>query len=432
MSAFEKIIGYEDIKQELEGIADALRDDAAYKALGVRPPVGLLLHGKPGVGKTLMAKCLIEESGREAFSVKKTVANAAFVDQIKEIFDAAAEAAPSIVFLDDMDKFSNGDRHHRNTDEMVALQTCIDEVAGKGVFVLATANDTDVLPDSLLRPGRFDRKIEVDTPSVEDAPSIVGSYLAGKPLADDVDVVMLARMLHGYSCATLEAVVNEAGLSAARRRADLISFDDLVQACLSSVYKIPVDSAEFFADVDLNVPIEASKVIWHEAGHAAMSEIVRPGSVVFVAARVSERSGRPQGLAVDDIRNSQSLSNMKASIMVSLAGRAAMDVRFGEVDMGSGRDIATAFRRANTLQEDLCSEGFSLNSPFSDSDAIKHARELSHASLVADSYRRVKEALIANMPFMEEVARGLAKRGYLTGTEVSAIRERHTLAPIPL
>ena len=162
MEAFEEIIGYEDIKHELRRIADALNRSEAYRTLGAKAPSGLLLHGDPGVGKTLMANCLIKASGRKAFVCRKTKPSEEFIGTIKETFDAAMENAPSIVYLDDMDKFANDDERHRNSEEFVTVQSCIDELRGKEVFVLATANETHCLPSSLTRAGRFDRVIDVN------------------------------------------------------------------------------------------------------------------------------------------------------------------------------------------------------------------------------------------------------------------------------
>lgn len=157
MSAFDKIIGYSAIKKELRQISDTLKNKDVYAGLGVSAPKGLLLYGEPGVGKSLMASAIIEESGRKVFTCRKDKPNGDFVKEIKATFDKAAENAPSIVYLDDMDKFTNGDERHPDAEEYVTVQSCIDEVKGKQVFVLATANNIRCLPHSLRRAGRFDR-----------------------------------------------------------------------------------------------------------------------------------------------------------------------------------------------------------------------------------------------------------------------------------
>ena len=140
MRKFDMIIGYNAVKKELKQIADTLRNREYYEKLGVSAPRGLLLHGEPGVGKSLMAAAIIEASGRKAFVCRKDQPNGDFVKHIKETFDKAMAEAPSIVLLDDMDKFANGDEDHPDAEEYVTVQSCIDEAKHKEVFVLATVH----------------------------------------------------------------------------------------------------------------------------------------------------------------------------------------------------------------------------------------------------------------------------------------------------
>ena len=197
MKAMDKIIGYSSIKRELKQISDTLKNREAYDKLGVSSPRGLLLYGDPGVGKSLMAAAIIEESGRRAYICRKDKPNGDFVKYIKETFDKAAENAPSIVFLDDMDKFTNGDERHPDAEEYVTVQSCIDEVKGKEVFVLATVNNIRNLPRSLRRAGRFDRTIEVEAPRGRDAEAIIAHYLGSKKFVEGVDAKTIARIKPG-------------------------------------------------------------------------------------------------------------------------------------------------------------------------------------------------------------------------------------------
>ena len=162
MSEFDKVIGYEDAKMELKRFCDVLRNPEKYTKLGVTMPSGILLCGEPGLGKTLMARCFIAESGCRVFTLRKEKPNGDFVNQIKETFEKAKTDSPSIVFLDDMDKFANEDDMHRDAEEYVTVQSCIDACKGHGIFTLATVNDKHCLPDSLLRAGRFDKVIELN------------------------------------------------------------------------------------------------------------------------------------------------------------------------------------------------------------------------------------------------------------------------------
>ena len=236
MKAIDKIIGYAGIKGELRQISDTLKNNEVYKKLGVSAPRGLLLFGAPGVGKSLMASAVIEESGRKTFTCRKDKPNGDFVKHIKDTFDKAAENAPSIVYLDDMDKFTNGDERHPDAEEYVTVQSCIDEVKGKDVFVLATVNNIRNLPNSLYRAGRFDRTIEVEAPHGKDAEKIIEHYLKSKKFVDSVDHKTIARIMDGRSCAELETVINEAGLYAGYERAEYITMDHFMEACLRTVF----------------------------------------------------------------------------------------------------------------------------------------------------------------------------------------------------
>ena len=151
MSSFEKVIGYRSIKRELLQICDMIRNRAIYEEMGARLPHGLLLYGDPGLGKSLLAKCFIEESGLNTVTVRRDKGGDAFIDSIKQAFTRAKEEAPAIVFLDDMDKFANEDCSHSDAPEYVAVQAGIDDVKETDVFVIATANEICRLPDSLRR-----------------------------------------------------------------------------------------------------------------------------------------------------------------------------------------------------------------------------------------------------------------------------------------
>ena len=196
MSTFDKVIGYENEKKELFQLCDMAKNPEKYKKLGVRLPRGVLLVGVPGIGKTLMAGALVEEIGRKSFLVRKDRPGQELVTEISHVFAEAMEAAPSVIFLDDMDKFP-ADSDKRNPDELVAVQSGIDLVKDADVFVVATANDIRYIPPSLRRPGRFDRIIAMGVPSLKESVEIIRHYLADKKIADDVDPESVARMMDG-------------------------------------------------------------------------------------------------------------------------------------------------------------------------------------------------------------------------------------------
>ena len=188
MSEFDKVIGYSDIKAELIRLCDVLKNMDKYKRLGVTMPRGLLLYGDPGIGKTMMAKSFIKESGYKSFVLRKDKPDGDFVNEIRDVFSKAKEEHSAIVFLDDMDKFANEDDYHRDAEEYVTVQACIDDCRDTGVFVLATANDKYCMPDSLIRAGRFDKSIEMKYPTGDDAKKIVEYYLSQKQVMGDIDI----------------------------------------------------------------------------------------------------------------------------------------------------------------------------------------------------------------------------------------------------
>lgn len=187
MKEFDDIIGYDSIKLELKRVCDMVRNPEKYEKLGVKMPKGIMLYGPPGVGKSLFAKAFIDACGTQYFICRKNQPNGDFVKLIKEIFEEARNNTPSIVFLDDMDKFANQDDKHKNAEEFITIQSCIDENRDKAILVFATANDLSLVPESLMRTGRFDISINVKKPKGTDAVKIVKHYLSQKKYVANID-----------------------------------------------------------------------------------------------------------------------------------------------------------------------------------------------------------------------------------------------------
>lgn len=424
MKAFEKIIGYEAIKKELAQISDVLANKEAYEKLGVSSPRGLLLHGDPGVGKTLMASAVIKASGRKAFTCRKNKPNGDFVKAIKKTFKDAAEAAPSIVFLDDMDKFANGDNDHPDEEEYVTVQSCIDEIKGKEVFVLATANSLYDLPRSLLRAGRFDRAIEVNKPQGEDTIKIIEHYIKNKKFVCDMDAVTVARIMDGHSCAELETVINEAGLYAGFERSDEITMDHFMRACLHTIHDVPNEVlCESSFDTDLsNGDDPRTHVVYHEAGHATVAEVLNPGSVTLISAY--SRDGESGGFT-SYYRSgfSGSVERQQSHILGSLGGMAALEQKFGIVDTGTSRDLNQAFRSVWDLVTKNCLCGFHLHSNgYDDSGDLKSKQEQAVATEIERFYRKTKEILSLNHELFEAIAKELSVRGVLTASDIRRLK----------
>lgn len=416
MYGFDKIIGYEDVKAEMKIICDSMKNPDKYKKLGAAVPRGILLWGEPGIGKSLLARTFCEESGRTWFVVRKDKPDGEFVNYIKEMFDRAKEAAPSIVFLDDMDKFTNGDRNHKDAEEYVTVQTCIDNVKESDVFVISTVNDKYVLPDSLLRPGRFDKVVKMKSPEGEDAVKIVSYFLKNKQVSDDVNAREIARILDGRSCAELETIVNEAGMYAAFDNRDKISHSDLIRACLRYIYRAPQTLIS-------DNPDEVDIVACHEAGHAVVAEILDPGSVSLISVAGfgnSSANGITSIYKPEGYWKSKRL--MEHRVIGILGGKAATEIVSGEVDMGSNSDINRAFDIIERFVDNVCAYGFDSFVRGDSSSIPSENRDRMIVKEIEKYYQEAKKVLIDNRAFLDELTKELIDKQTLTGSDILRIK----------
>ena len=416
MKEFDRVIGYDSIKRELSRIIDVIKNSEKYEALGVSMPQGVLLNGGPGIGKSLLAKCFMEATGRKSFIIRKDQPDGEFVNHIREIFEKAANDAPSVVLLDDMDKFANSDNYHRDTEEYVTIQSCIDDVKGKNVFVIATTNDISKLPDSLVRSGRFDRTFYMQFPTGEDAKKIISFYLQNKKVAGDVDAEEIARFAGGRSCADFESVINEAGISAGFEGKLNITQDNILKAILYKIYG--------FIEKDEDSQADLRRRAIHEAGHAVATELFYPGTVSFATILSNNR-----GIGGMVMRNTVSISkysldDYEREIMISLAGKAAIDVVLQEIDIGADGDLHEAFDYTRYMIDDFCKYGF---------DSWCHGEETSQlvfdkldtvtSAEMAGYYTQVKKILNDNRSFLDAIVEKLIEKKTLSYKDIAVIRE---------
>ena len=415
MRELDKVIGYESIKNELYRIIDIILNSEKYKALGVSVPKGILLSGVPGIGKSLMAKCFITETGLKSYVVRKDKPNGAFVDYIRETFDKAAEDAPSIILLDDMDKFANEDNQHRDAEEYVTVQACIDNVKDKDVFVIATCNDIRKLPVSLVRSGRFDKVFKMQFPENKDAEKIISYYLADKMVANDIDVEEIARFSERRSCADLESVINEAGTYAGFDNRSVISQKDIIRACLIKFHGV----SEMLA----SDPDTARRFAVHEAGHVIAAELLNPGQVTFVSLINSSSTGgfvfRPSHR-----HESTKFENLEAEIMINLAGKAATELILNEIDMGSNGDLHNVYDITRMLLDNNASYDFLswCHGLETSQHVFDHLDSVTGAE-VSRYYIKTKQLLGENRVFLEAVIEALVEKQTLSYKDLAAIRE---------
>lgn len=419
MSAFDKIIGYETIKTELYQICDIVKNRDVYHRIGAKLPRGVLLYGNPGLGKSLMAKCMIEERGLTTYTIRKTMGGPDFLRIITETFETAKEHAPSIVFLDDMDKFANEDDWHVDAEEYVAVQACIDDVKDYEVFVFATSNDIDKLPESLVRTGRFDRKIHVLRPTAEDARAIIAHYLSDKKLAADVNLDDVGKMMSYGSCAELETILNEAAINAAYNRNDEIGMSDMVNAVLRLKYHTP--------DKLSTTPLdEKRRIALHEAGHAVISEVLSPGSVGLVSVRSKGRD------AIGGFTHSCKVLNRRQDVIVSLGGKASVEMYYTETCAGGcAYDIKSAVDLLRDGMEDSATNGFALvHITYNESEALISRREIVIQAELERYMLKARDILLKNRSFLEHMTEELTEKETLLYSDIQRIRDAEQIVAV--
>ncbi len=418
MNSFEKVIGHESVKAELIKFADVIKNNEKYAALGVNIPSGILLYGDPGVGKTLMAKAFIEEAGCDVFMIRKDMPNGEFVKHIKETFEEAKEHAPAIVFLDDMDKFANEDEEHKNAEEYIAVQSCIDDCRGMGIFTLATVNDMNCLPDSLLREGRFDKHIEVSNLRGKDSVKIIKYFLEQKKVNEDVDLEELGLVMEGKTCAFLETVINEAGIYAGFKNKEKLDHDDIVKAFLRMEFDVP----ECLESDEIN---NARYVAIHEAGHAVVREIIDPHSVTLVSIYKGEYSNE----GIVRCHKSEKFQYLKElqehDVIGALGGKAASEVILGKADMGCSEDMNMAFEKVSRFVDNYCSTGFNTFESVNPSEYLLANKDRLIASEIERYYGIAKQILIDNREFLDAVVEALVDHRTITYREMQAIRQKY-------
>lgn len=418
MDYFKEIIGYEAIKKELTLIADVLRNGEDYAELGVVPPKTLLFHGEPGLGKTMMANAFIEASGRKSYVCRKDTAINAFVDKIRNIFMEAKNNTPSIILLDDMDKFANVDEYHINAEEYVTVQSCIDDIMDSDVFVIATVNNLDKIPNSLLRAGRFGNKIKFENPTREEVEGIVKKYLQKVKLDKALDAHIVTKFMRNRTCAELEELINMAKMFAGYEKKP-IEMKHIIMACVRRCFGISIYNCEA---EDCNVEAK-ERVAYHEAGHVVLSEILNPESVIFVAVE-SDKVGATE-FDRDKVYFDDNVKNQKGRIAVSLAGRACVEQKYGIADYGVSGDVNDAFAIANRLVVKEATEGLSfcnMNSYPSSTD-LRSSQERKCFDVVENCYNMAKEILANNKEFVEKVVSEMMEKRILTYIDIQRIKK---------
>lgn len=419
MNSFSKIIGYASEKDEMLRLCDVLKNSEKYVRLGVKIPKAVLLYGEPGLGKTLMAKAFIAETGRKVFHCKKNKSNGEFVNEIKKTFEDAIRATPSIIFFDDMDKFAEDNlQQNCNKEEFVAIQTGLEDIVDKDVFVIATANDIYYLPDSLMREGRFGKQIEFTAPSFEDSVKIIEHFLKDKHISTEITAESLAHILFGNSCAVLESVINEAGIYAAYANRNEITYADIKYAVARVVLK-----RYAMKDVDDK---KKHRIAYHEAGHAVL-HFLSGRTVGSLAIGKCGKDGLGVGMCcLSKIGLRSNYQESENYVMSLLAGKASVEIQFGEIDLGTIKDLRAAMNEIEDNLEWLAANGFEylyLRERYSNAQSIRQLdkNQDKKIRLMEELYNRTKMTLLQNKQLLDALAQSLYEKEVLLYDEINEI-----------
>lgn len=411
---FKNIVGYDNTKKTLERLIDVLNNQEKYKKLGSTIPHGLFLYGPPGLGKTTFSKEILKNVNRKTYTIRKTKSDGSFIDYMTNIFNKAKENQPSIILLDDLDKFAEDD-NTKNAEEFVTVQSLIDNIKNEDIFVIATANNRHILPDSLLRSGRFDIKIEIDYPTRKESFDILKHYLKNKKIDKDVNIKNISYILECRSCADFEKVCNQAGIYAGFKNKEKIGNNELLRAALELSYDTNIEELNKEDKYALNTA-------YHEAGHAIVGECLEPGSISFIS--IARTDSETKGITKYHKNDNyfDDITFMENRIITLLAGKAATEIIYNKCDTGTESDIRRAYDITARLIDDYCKLDFySFYRGESTSEKVKENKLENINKSVEKYYIKAKEILIENKSKLDNLAIELKNKKILFQEEIQNI-----------
>jgi len=351
---FKDVAGVKEAKEELWEVVEFLKNSKKFMQLGAKIPKGVLLMGSPGTGKTLLAKAVAGEANVPFFSISGSEFVEMFVGvgaaRVRDLFQKAKKSAPCIIFIDELDAVGRqrgtglGGSHDEREQTLNQILVEMDGFeANSGVIILAATNRPDVLDPALLRPGRFDRRVILDEPDINDREAILKIHTKGKPIATDVNLRKIAERTPGFSGADLANLLNEAAILSARRNKTQIGMDEIRES-VEKVMLGPERKSHLLSDKERNI------TAYHEAGHALVAHELPHADPVHKVSIISR--GRAAGytlkLPTED-KHLHSRSEFIDDLAVMLAGHTVEKEIFGEVTTGASSDLRQATRLARRL-----------------------------------------------------------------------------------
>ena len=441
---FAQVAGLKEEKEELEEIVDFLKEPGKYTGVGARIPKGVLLEGPPGTGKTLLAKAVAGEAGVPFFSISGSDFVEMFVgvgaSRVRDLFEEAKHNAPCIVFIDEIDAVARrrgtgmGGGHDEREQTLNQLLVEMDGFGvNEGIIVMAATNRVDILDPAILRPGRFDCKVAVGTPDVGGREEILKVHAKNKPLGDDVNLQQLAQTTAGFTGADLENLLNEAAIIAAKENRSFIANKDVKRAFV----KVGIG-----AEKKSRIISDKEKKItaYHEAGHAILFHVLPDVGPVYTVSIIPTgvgAAGYTMPLPEKD-EMFATKSRMLQDIMVSLGGRIAEEIIFGDITTGASSDIKKATKTARRMVTRYgMSDNIGVICYDDDDDEVFIGKDLAHAKahseeisgeidkevkhIIDDCYTKAKDIILQHEDVLHSCAQLLLEKEKINRDEFEAL-----------
>ncbi len=440
---FKDVAGAAEAVEELEEIKDFLAKPQKFRAMGAKIPKGVLLYGPPGTGKTLLARAVAGEAGVPFFSISGSDFVEMFVgvgaSRVRDLFEQAKTQAPAIIFIDEIDAVGRhrgaglGGGHDEREQTLNQLLVEMDGFDVKtGVILIAATNRPDILDPALLRPGRFDRQIVIDRPDIKGRHAILEVHAKGKPLADDINLEVLARQTPGFTGADLANAINEAALLAARRDRDVIGMEELEEA-VDRVIAGPERRSRVMSAEEKEI------TAYHEGGHALVGFALPNADPIHKVTIIprGRAGGYTMALPLED-RNYMRRSEMVDKLAMMLGGRTAEEIMFLDPTTGASNDIeqATTLARRMVMEYGMSDRlgpmkygqpagevflGRDYNQAQDYSDAVASIIDEEVRYLITQAHEEAHTILTTHSEALDRVAEALKDRETLDGDDVREI-----------
>jgi cell division protease FtsH len=426
---FADVAGADESKEELQEVVEFLKDPQKFISLGARLPKGVLLVGPPGGGKTLLAKAVSGEAGVPFFSISGSEFVEMFVgvgaSRVRDLFDQAKKHSPCIIFIDEIDAVGRhrgaglGGSHDEREQTLNQMLVEMDGFeTDTNVIIMAATNRPDILDPALLRPGRFDRRVVLDRPDIRGREAILKVHIKGKPIGQDVDLSVLAKITPGFVGADIENLINEGAILAARQNKKQINQKDFEEA-IERVIAGPERKSRLISEDEKLI------IAYHEAGHAIVMASMAEANRVQKISIISR--GMAAGYTIALPENDQTLiskNKMIAEIIGLLGGRASEEIVFNDITSGAANDIERVTKLARKMitrlgmssdlgpmtygkNDELVFLGKEFGEQRDYSEAVAEKIDQEVLNLVTEAYKRAKKILTQHRKKLDEVANRL-------------------------